>query len=120
MQIFILVNAILYLLLGIWCAIKPTQTSQYVGMTLNGPQGYAEYLAVYGGLEFAIGVICLLLYFNPDLHRTTVIGLAVVYACLAAFRSISIFLNGADIAKGWYFFALEVSFLIVSVFLVRS
>lgn len=76
-----------YLFLAGWCAFKPDQTSASVGFTLQKGSGQSEFLTIYGGLEFALGVVFLLPLIRP---ANTSFALALclwIHACLVFFRS---------------------------------
>lgn len=118
MTIYLGLNALMYLILGIWCAVSPQYTSTAVGFEVKSQQGLAEYFAVYGGLEFALGLFFVFATLS-DTHRASGLLLAVLlYGGLVAFRGYSILTQGSDIGNGWNFFALEVSFLIWGVILL--
>jgi hypothetical protein len=53
---FLIVNALLYLFLGVWCIVDPVQTSTWVGLKWINDAGYSEWLTVYGGLELGLGL----------------------------------------------------------------
>ncbi|MDZ4787141.1 MAG: DUF4345 family protein [bacterium] len=120
MQIFLIINAIAYLALGLWCALAPQKAAEAVGFTLKGQQGIAEFVAVYGGLEFSIGLICLFLFLNPDFHRIGIAGLAIFYGSIVCFRSYALIKFGQDISQGWYFFGFEIISFILSLLLLRK
>lgn len=45
----------IYLLSGIWCALKPELAAGFLGFDLT-PAGRAEFFAVYGGLQVGIAL----------------------------------------------------------------
>jgi hypothetical protein len=50
-------NALLYMGLALWCTIAPDTTAHAIGFTALTPSGQTEFLAVYGGMEFGIGLL---------------------------------------------------------------
>ncbi len=62
---FLAIVGLAYLLLAGWCALNPNQTSASVGFTLQKGSGQSEFLTVYGGLEFALGVVFLVPLIRP-------------------------------------------------------
>lgn len=54
---YLWLNAVLYLALAVWCTLAPDSTAQAVGFTALTPAGQTEFLAVYGGMEFGIGLL---------------------------------------------------------------
>ena len=116
-QILILINAIGYCVLGLWCALQPYETAQLVGLTLTSSQGLAEYIAVYGGLEVGLGVFyfwCL----SPSRHATGLIFSLCLYGGLVLFRTGGMILFQSPTAGlGWLLYGLEIGFLAWSVLL---
>ena len=45
-----------YLCLAVWCALQPVGTSQAIGFQIASGSGHSEYLTVYGGLQFGLGL----------------------------------------------------------------
>lgn len=52
-KLFLILVAILYFGLAIWCCIRPELTSEKVGFDLVNDSGRSEFMTVYGGLELA-------------------------------------------------------------------
>lgn len=117
---YLALNAIIYVLLGLWCAWDPHFTSEAVGVRFEGIKGIAEYYAVYGGLQFGMGIFFGLACLEPTFQKAAVSFAACVYGGLVFFRLLSVALNGSALSNGWYFFALEASFLVFAVLLLRS
>ncbi|MEM1354407.1 MAG: hypothetical protein AAGC44_14865 [Planctomycetota bacterium] len=90
-QGFLILNGVLYVLLGLWCAALPDKTSSAVGFALPTPGGKSEFITVYGGLEVSMGLFFLFCAFyqpTPETDLLTV-GLSyslITYACLMLFR----------------------------------
>ena len=63
-SLFCYVVGLMYLSLGMWCAISPEKTSAVVGFELIGGAGMSEFLTVYGGPEIGMGMIFLLPFFG--------------------------------------------------------
>lgn len=90
-KLFLIVCSVLYLGLGLWCTVSPQQTSEKVGFELKGGSGNSEFMTVYGGLEFGMGLVFLLAAFRPDMVTFGVISCVVIHAMLCLFRSISLY-----------------------------
>ncbi len=91
-KIYLIIVALLYISLAIWCTVAPRMTSEKVGFQLIGGSGQSEFLTVYGGLE--IGVALVLLYFalfRPDTIRDGVLVCVLIHGSLVVFRSVSLF-----------------------------
>lgn len=59
---YLWLNAVMYLGLALWCALRPTETARALGYGELSAAGRTEFLTIYAGLE---------------------LGLAAIYACLA-------------------------------------
>lgn len=120
LSLYLLINALLYLIFGIWCAVAPSWTASAVGLSYINYQGYAEYVAVYGGLEFGIGVFFVICFLKQNLrYAGLVLGLS-FYGGLAVFRTLAILTNSSDIGKGWFFYLIEVTFFLWSAVLFKN
>ena len=65
-RIFLAIVGAAYLILAGWCALMPDKTSRAVGFTLQTGSGQSEFLTVYGGLQFALGMAFLWPMFRPS------------------------------------------------------
>ncbi|MFT7184730.1 MAG: hypothetical protein ACI84K_000096 [Pseudohongiellaceae bacterium] len=50
---------ILYLLSGLWCALKPELAAGFLGLEFSHVAGKAEFFSVYGGLQVGIAIAIL-------------------------------------------------------------
>lgn len=116
-SIFLAINAIMYLGFGIWCGLSPYWTSEGVGFSLIGDKGMSEYTAVYGGLQFGLGLFYLLAFLDTKLTYPAIVFSVCFYPSLAIFRTYSIFKHGADLQSAYYFYGAEVLFSIIAVIL---
>jgi Domain of unknown function (DUF4345) len=91
-RIFLGVVGVAYLFLAGWCAWQPAQTSASVGFTLTPGAGNSEFLTVYGGLEFALGVVFLWPWFRPARTEGVLLLCVWLHGCLVVFRSAGFFL----------------------------
>jgi len=80
---------LLYIGLALWCSFDPATTSRKVGFTLNGDSGQSEFLTVYGGLEFAMGLIFLLPLLRPEATSFSLLSCLLIHGSLVGFRTIS-------------------------------
>ena len=79
-----------YLGLAIWCVANPEGTAKAVGFQLEGGSGKSEYLTVYGGLQLALGLLFLQVWFRPAKTSAMVELCLVVHACLVLARGFSL------------------------------
>ena len=58
-RILVVVSAVAYLGIGAWCLIDPLRPLADVGVTVLDDRGVIELRAMYGGLEFGMGLFLL-------------------------------------------------------------
>jgi len=94
---------VVYILLAIWCAAMPEQTSKAVGFTLQPGAGQSEFITVYGGFELALGLIFLWPLFRPASLEGALRVCLLMHACLVLFRTSSFLLFEGIPATTKYF-----------------
>ena len=119
-KIYLIVNALLYIVFGIWCALDYSGTSQAVGFNLPAAQGVAEFVAVYGGLEFGVGAFFLLCVLRPALQLAGILFGTCFYLGIFVFRSYAISQVGFDLGAGINFYIAEGCFTLWSLYLLWS
>lgn len=55
--IYLWINAVLYVLLGLWCTLMPAKTSQAVGFIELSNSGQSEFSVIYGGMQFGFAFL---------------------------------------------------------------
>jgi hypothetical protein len=119
-KFYLLINAILYFIFAIWCTLDPYWTAEAVGFQLPSNQGYAEFVAVYGGLEFSVGLFFLI---TALIKRYNLIGIifgSCFYTSLFMFRTIAIITVGINIGAGINFYITEALFTVWSLLLLKT
>ena len=85
-SIYLWLNAVMYLGLGVWCSVLPDRTAAAIGFAFDKPGARSEYITVYGGMEFGLGVFFLACALNPAWREPgLVLGLC-LYGGLAIWR----------------------------------
>ena len=79
LQIYLLINSALYLLLALWCLIKPTETANYLGYNFLNNSGKIEYLTVYVGLEMGFAAFLAIAAFLPNIQLSGLIFCVCIY-----------------------------------------
>lgn len=103
-RIFLAIVGLIYLALGVWCAVAPAKTSEAVGFSLRPGAGDSEFLTVYGGMEVALGLMFLWPLVSAGDGRLVLGGCALIHGCLVLFRTAGFFLY-ADIPMMTFYFA---------------
>lgn len=88
---FLAVVGVAYLVLAAWCSMKPVQTSNSVGLTLQPGSGQSEYLVVYGGLQLGLGLVFLWPLIQQNVTQPILVACLLIHACLVLMRTISLF-----------------------------
>lgn len=89
---FLALVGLTYWALAVWCAVLPATTSASVGFDLRPGAGQSEFLTVYGGLEFGLGLVFLWPLWKPENTRFALTVCLAIHASLVVFRSASFLL----------------------------
>lgn len=88
--IYLYLNAAMYAVFALWCALRLESTAANLGYTALSNSGRSEYFTVYGGLQWGLALVFAYTALKPELQRTgIVIGIA-VYAPLVLHRLVSL------------------------------
>lgn len=98
---------VIYIFLGLWCAVLPQKVSTAVGFELQPGQGQSEFLTVYGGLEVGIGLLFLIPIFGKRNMRTVLLACVLLHAGLVGFRTISFILYAEFVTTTYMLATLE-------------
>ncbi len=93
-RLFLLVCAIVWLPYGLYCLVQPDSLATAAGVVSTSRTGTIELRAMYGGLQAAIGTLCLLAALRAGLVRPALFCLAFLCSGLALAR-----LSGAAIER---------------------
>ena len=88
---YLAVVGLMYIGLAIWCTASPAATSEKVGLTPQKGSGESEFMTVYGGLEFGLGIFFLLPLLRDDSTPAVLLACLFIHAALVAFRTASFF-----------------------------
>ncbi len=112
MQIYLVVNAILYFVFGIWCLIKMLGTSQFLGYSFLNNTGRVEYLTLYTGLQLGFAVFLAICSFNESMKLTGLIFCVCLYLGIILTRTTSALYYGNVLKATYMVGALEYSLAI--------
>jgi hypothetical protein len=118
-ETFLAINAAGYIILGLLCAFAPHYTAELVGFALPNAKGLVEYIAVYGGLEFGMGIFFAFTFFFKNLGNAGVLFSLCLYSAIVAFRTLGMIVNAPTQDFGWLLYSLEVCCFIISLALWR-
>ena len=93
--IFLFAEAALWIPYGIYCLFVPTVLADGATVLAQSPTGTTELRAMYGGLQIAIGVSCLLGAFVETYRTSALYLLLVVGAGIGLGRLLGVLLDGS-------------------------
>lgn len=88
---YLTIIGLLYFGLAMWCTFAPAETSQKIGLKLTGGSGKSEYMTVFGGMEFGLALILIVLAWRPGMANEGVLVCVLMHATLVLFRTVSLF-----------------------------
>ncbi len=88
----------LYLLSGGWCAFVPELAAGFLGFSFTANTGYAEFFAVYGGLQVGLGAAIVMCSLNRRYIEAALYFSAILSTGLLTFRLMGIVLYGISAA----------------------
>ena len=94
---------------GIVCLISPELPAGYAGLIIDSGDARVELAAMYGGLQTAFGVFCLLGALRNDLYRPALISIVLLAGGLALARLYST-LTGSETVGSYTYGALVFEF----------
>lgn len=105
----------LYLISGLWCLFQTELAASYVGYTVTGTSGMAEFFTVYGGIQLGLGLALLLGSLKQSYQEASLFFGFVVSATLIAARLISfiVYPEALDYLGAWMMAELEGAIAIV-------
>ncbi len=85
-RIFLGLQAILFIPYGIYCLVDPGMLAGSAGLTATTVTGTIELQAMYGGLQVAVGAMCVMGLFRQDCEFVALYALLFLFAGLAVVR----------------------------------
>ena len=89
-KLFLGFNALLFIGYGLACLAYPSVVADQTGMQLTTGVASVEVRAMYGGLQTAVGLLCLAGALRPALQPGVLLALAFVFFGLASGRMFGI------------------------------
>jgi len=120
-KIILWLSALALGLYGVACFFDAGLASGYAGFELLNDDARAEMIAMYGGVQIAIGVFCAIAIFNPQHQRSAVLLVALLFAGLALGRIFGL-IQSSDTAGSYTYGALayETFSFVLAVAALRS
>ena len=85
-RLFLGLQVILFIPYGLYCLVAPESLAGGAGVTATSVTGTIELQAMYGGLQVAVGVMCLVALLRRELEAVALHALLFIFAGLAVVR----------------------------------
>ncbi len=90
MAIYLWFNAVVYLLLAIYCTVRAADSARGLGYLSLNNSGQSEYLVIYGGLQLGLALAFAVFARTADLHRVGIQFALCLYAPIVLYRVITV------------------------------
>jgi len=97
LRVFLAFSAAVWLPYGVFCFLQPAFLAEAAGVTATTTTATIELRSMYGGLEFAMGLLAALALFRDSLRRPALITLGFLCAGLAVSRLLGAII-GAEVS----------------------
>lgn len=115
------VSALAFISYGLMCFFDPNVPAGFAGLQIASGDGFAELGAMYGGLQTAYGVFCLLGALRDNLYRPALFSLVLMMGGLALGRLYSTITGDESVgAYTWGAMAFEFSVAALSAVALRK
>jgi hypothetical protein len=86
---------------GLACLAQPSLVADATGIALASPSGTTEVVAMYGGLQFGLGVLFSFAAWRSEHERAGLMILVLLLGSLAVARAIGLGLHGHTVYNFW-------------------
>src|SRR5690606_12758789 len=110
--------AIMIIGIGLLSVFNPTAVTNAIGFVLEGPAAFPEFVASYGGLLIAIGILMLAGIFKVG-TTTTLLAMSVMYLGYVSGRIFGVVANGNLDRTSLIYGSFEISACVISFLLAH-
>lgn len=115
-NIWISINVLLYLGIGLFTLYSPKYIAYAVNFELMTPGAIAEFRAMYGGLQIALAAIMLILYRTHQINYALAF-IGIIYLGFGSGRLLGIILNSAFDRTTLIYITIEIIGVLLSYYL---
>ena len=94
-KVFLIINMLIWLPYGILCLVNPSMLSGFTGIEMTTATATTEIRAMYGGVQSAVGLICLFGLLNSAMTRSALAMVTFVFSGVACARIIGFLLDSS-------------------------
>lgn len=95
-KILLICTGVIFGVYGIACAINPALPAGYIGVELGDAGGTVEFMAMYGGLQAAMGLLFLYFGLRTELHAAGLKCIVLLLGGLGVTRLVGLMVHGPD------------------------
>ena len=112
-------NAMVFLIIGIWCLWRARAVATSLGIDFTKPQGLTDFRATYGGICLALGIFFGWATFRESWTEAALYLSALVYFGLGLTRGAGLLCDGEPTILMKGFLVIELLLGVASVYLAR-
>lgn len=120
MKIFLGLSVLLWLPYGLFCIFTPEYLAEAAGVAATTATGTTEIRAMYGGLEAALGVLCVFALVRPEYAHTAATALCFVLAGLFLARFVGFVIDGSGSQYTYGTLVFESTYAVAAGFMARG
>lgn len=113
--IYLYLNAAMYAVFALWCALRLDSTAANLGYTALSASGRSEYLTVYGGLQWGLALVFAYTAMKPELQRPGIMIAIALYAPIVLHRTYSLLRFGPVESLTRIVAGLEIAMLLAAI-----
>ena len=119
-KVYLLILAVVFIAYGLYCLVFPEVLSGPAGVSATTLTGTIELQAMYGGLQTAVGVLCLFGALNMQMRNTALQALLFIFVGLGVPRLTLALVNGDFSGYSLGAAVFEVASAVIMFFCLRA
>ncbi|MEH6586230.1 MAG: DUF4345 family protein [Halioglobus sp.] len=104
---YLIFNCAVWLPWGLICIFDTGQIASIIGVTSVDATGNTDLRVMYGGFQFAVGLMAAAALYDQRLFKNVVFALAFLGTCMAISRGYGLLIDGSSTLYTWGVLAFE-------------
>jgi hypothetical protein len=104
---YLLFHCAVWLPWGLFCVFDTGQIADIIGVTSRDATGNTDLRVMYGGFQFAVGLMAVHALVDRRFFKNFVCALAFLGSCMALSRSYGLMVDGSNTVYTWGVLAFE-------------